>query len=262
MAPLVETGMPLMAFSLTAVVTWVVAVGLVVATGGTLGRSTSPQPQPLPSAADSQDGGFERQREVFRRTRVARGFLWRVGPRERQVRGLVAHDPAELRDRGPVHEDPDPVRDVGGEATLEPVSKPESRRAVDGLDEGHECLRDRELDARLGERRQRRLDVGLGRERGADAVGSPGPRHVHAPGARGPRRDGSTGGRRPDRRRRQPRIADHWLAAIKSASADRDGRGRARRRARIRVPTSGRYRRRRTGSFPTWCWARFSPGWP
>jgi CAAX protease family protein len=50
MAPLVETGMPLMAFALSAVVTWVIAVGLIVATSGTLGRSTSPRPQPLPSA--------------------------------------------------------------------------------------------------------------------------------------------------------------------------------------------------------------------
>ncbi len=50
MAPLVETGMPLMAFSLTAIVTWVIAVGLIVASRGTLGRSTSPQLQPLPSA--------------------------------------------------------------------------------------------------------------------------------------------------------------------------------------------------------------------
>ena len=102
-----------------------------------------------------------------------------MGPRERQVRGLVTHDPAKLRDRGPVHEDPDPVRGVGGKATLEPVSKPESRRAVDCFDEGHERLGDRELDARLAERRQCRLDVRLGRERGADAVGL----HVDAAGA-------------------------------------------------------------------------------
>jgi membrane protease YdiL (CAAX protease family) len=49
-APLVETGLPLLAFSLTAVVTWLIAVGLVVVTGGSLGRQGQPHPQPLPSA--------------------------------------------------------------------------------------------------------------------------------------------------------------------------------------------------------------------
>ncbi len=38
-APLAETAMPLMAFSLTAIVAWVVALGLVIATGGNLGRA-------------------------------------------------------------------------------------------------------------------------------------------------------------------------------------------------------------------------------
>ena len=33
-------------------------------------------------------------------------------------------------------------------------------------------------------------------------------------------------------------------------------------RASCCTTTSGRCRRRRTGSFPTWCWAGFSPGWP
>ena len=32
-------------------------------------------------------------------------------------------------------------------------------------------------------------------------------------------------------------------------------------RASCCTTTSGRCRRRRTGSFPTWCWAGFSPGW-
>lgn len=49
-APLVETGVPLLAFSATAVVTWLIAVGLVVATGGNLGRQMIRQVQPLPSA--------------------------------------------------------------------------------------------------------------------------------------------------------------------------------------------------------------------
>ena len=49
-APLVETGVPLMAFSLTVIVTWVIAIGLVVATGGNLGRKRRPHPQPLPGA--------------------------------------------------------------------------------------------------------------------------------------------------------------------------------------------------------------------
>ena len=49
-APLVETGVPLLAFSVTAVVTWLIAVGLVVATGGNLGRQMIRQVQPLPSA--------------------------------------------------------------------------------------------------------------------------------------------------------------------------------------------------------------------
>ena len=50
MAPLVETGMPLMAFSLTAIVTWVIAVGLIVATGGTLAGRPARNREPLPSA--------------------------------------------------------------------------------------------------------------------------------------------------------------------------------------------------------------------
>lgn len=49
-APLVETGVPLMAFSATAIVTWLIAIGLVVATGGNLGRQTIRQVKPLPSA--------------------------------------------------------------------------------------------------------------------------------------------------------------------------------------------------------------------
>ena len=49
MAPLVETGMPLMAFSVTAIVMWVVAIGLVVVTGGSLGRATTRRPEPQPS---------------------------------------------------------------------------------------------------------------------------------------------------------------------------------------------------------------------
>ena len=48
-APLVETGMPLMAFSVTAIAMWVVAIGLVVVTGGNLGRATIRQPEPQPS---------------------------------------------------------------------------------------------------------------------------------------------------------------------------------------------------------------------
>lgn len=50
MAPLVETGVPLMAFSVTAIVTWVIAIGLVVGTGGSLGRQRHPHPQPQPIA--------------------------------------------------------------------------------------------------------------------------------------------------------------------------------------------------------------------
>ena len=153
MAPLVETGMPLMAFSLTAVVMWVIAVGLIVATGGTLGQVDEPGGRSRCRACEPSIDQFRpRLRRPGRSPPtdpMARGLLGRVGPGERQVRGLVAHDPAELRDRGPVHEDPDPVRDVRCEAALEPVSKSEPRRAVDRLDEGHECLRHRELDARL-----------------------------------------------------------------------------------------------------------------
>jgi membrane protease YdiL (CAAX protease family) len=50
MAPLVETGVPLLAFSMTAVVTWVIAIGLVALTGGRLGRPTIRQPEPLQAA--------------------------------------------------------------------------------------------------------------------------------------------------------------------------------------------------------------------
>ena len=49
MAPLVETGLPLVAFSMTAIVSWVVAIGLVVVTGGGLGRAPIRQPEPQPS---------------------------------------------------------------------------------------------------------------------------------------------------------------------------------------------------------------------
>ncbi len=50
MAPLVETGVPLMAFSATAIVTWLIAIGLIVATGGNLGRPAIRHARPLPNA--------------------------------------------------------------------------------------------------------------------------------------------------------------------------------------------------------------------
>src|SRR5690349_7043593 len=51
--------------------------------------------------------GFEREREVLRRPRMAGRFLGRVRPGEREVRGLVADDHAELIQLGPIGEDPD-----------------------------------------------------------------------------------------------------------------------------------------------------------
>ena len=49
-APLIETTVPLLAFSMTAVVAWLVVLGLVAATGSDLGRDTAHQRSAIASA--------------------------------------------------------------------------------------------------------------------------------------------------------------------------------------------------------------------
>jgi membrane protease YdiL (CAAX protease family) len=49
-APLIETTVPLLAFSMTAVVAWLVVLGLVAATGSNLGRNTAHQRSAIASA--------------------------------------------------------------------------------------------------------------------------------------------------------------------------------------------------------------------
>ena len=68
---------------------------------------------------------FERQREVLGGSRVAGRLLDRVGPSEREMRRLVAHDRPQLVQTGPVREDPDDVGPVRRERALEAVARPE-----------------------------------------------------------------------------------------------------------------------------------------
>jgi hypothetical protein len=90
---------------------------------------------------------------------VARGLLGRVRPGERQVGGLVTHDPAKLVDPRPIREDPDQVRIVGREGAEEAVSEAYRRWRLDGLDEGDECLGYAQLDAGFRQCRQPELDI-------------------------------------------------------------------------------------------------------
>ena len=96
---------------------------------------------------------------------MAGRLLDRVGPREREMRRLVAHDRPQLVQTGPVREDPDDVGPVRRERALEAVARPRSRRRDDRVDEGDVGVRDAKLPAGVGQRRQRGLDVAWRRRR-------------------------------------------------------------------------------------------------
>ena len=89
---------------------------------------------------------------------------------ESEVRGLVAHDRAELFEARPVREDPDHVGLVRGVRALEAVPQAELRRRHHCVDERDVRVRDVELSAGLGQSRERGLDVFGLRRRDPDLV--------------------------------------------------------------------------------------------
>ncbi len=102
---------------------------------------------------------------------MAGRLLGRVGPREGEMRRLVAHDRPQLVQTGPVREDPDDVGPVRRVRALEAVARPGSRRRGYRVDEGDVGVRDAKLPAGVGQRGERDLDVAWRRRRDPGALG-------------------------------------------------------------------------------------------
>src|SRR6266566_8173368 len=90
---------------------------------------------------------------------MTRRLLGGVRAGECEVGCLVANGAPKLLERGPIREYPDHVRPVSREGTFEAVAQPGSRRRDDGIDESDLRFRHAELQACLGQGRNRRLEI-------------------------------------------------------------------------------------------------------